>query len=156
MSFRISLALTFLLLLGCADQSPSLQVWVQWCATEWEANQTQKQIDLQLVRESFVQACNQSLAEQLNISEEEFSALNPKCGFSHSNDTLIWSGFFSDSSLNEKLSPSFYFLGADTTLAISNYESCFYRTLDVYFEALRLLKPSDTLSIPLEFSWKNQ
>jgi hypothetical protein len=156
MSFRYSIAMLLLFFFGCRDPRPSAQVWLHWCVAEWEANERQRTIDLPLLRESFVTACNQSLAEQMNMTEAEFSALTPKCGFSHSSDTLIWAGFFSDSSLNEKLSPSFYLLGADTTRAISNYESCFYRTLDVCFEALRIVKPSDTVTLPLEFSWKNQ
>jgi hypothetical protein len=151
MSFRISLVLPFLFLLGCAEQSQSPQAWLQWCATEWEADQTQKPIDLPLLRESFVAACNQSLAEQLNMTQEEFADGNLNRGFHLLGDTLIWSGFLPDSAFNLVLAPSFELFGADTTLAISNYESCFYRTLDMCFGTLVMERKSDTAIIDLPF-----
>lgn len=152
MPFRILLAT--LLLLACRDQSPTPQIWLQWCAAEWEAEEQQKPIDLTVLRESFVTACNQSLAAQCNMTEAEFYELKPKCGFSYSGDTIIWSGFFPDSSLNDKLSPSFANFGADSTVAISNYESCFYRTLDMCFAILRIEKKGDTTILELPFHLK--
>lgn len=151
MSFRISLALLLLLLLACRDQSPTPQIWLQWCAAEWETYEIQKPIDLSALRESFVTACNQSLAEQLNMTVAEFTELNPKCGFSYSGDTIIWLGFFPDSTLKLQLAPNFKGLGADTTLAISNYESCFYRTLDMCFSALSIVRNRDTTVLDLPF-----
>jgi hypothetical protein len=151
MSLRISLALPFLFLLGCAEQSPSPQVWLQWCSTELKADQAQKPTDLPSLRESFVAACNQSLAEQMNMTQEEFADEIFGSGFRCSGDTLVWSGFFSDSALNLVLAPSFELFGADTALTISNYESCFYRTLDMCFGALVMERKSDTAIIDLPF-----
>jgi hypothetical protein len=151
MNWRIFLALVLVFCIGCSSNDPTPDYWLQWCADELLEENVDKNGDLQRLRESFVYACNSSLSAQMGLNLNDFSKLDPPCGFHIKGDTLVWQAFFQDSKLNQTLSPDFRSLGADSAKHISNYEACFYRTMDMCFEALRIVRIQDTVDIPLPF-----